>query len=89
MTIGIMLSVTFLIVLLNLSMMSIIVLNVLMPSLRFSYYYAECQYAECCCVACHFSECRYAECLGALLESPHLSPVGGLMLFLTITPTIG
>jgi len=83
MTIGIilsdvMLSVTFLIVLLNLSMMSVIVLNVLMPSLRFSYCYAECQYAECCCFECHFSECRCAECRGALLESPHLPPVGGL-----------
>ncbi len=39
-------------------------LSVIMFSVRFYYYHAECHYAECCDAECRYAECHYAECRG-------------------------
>ncbi len=50
-----------------------------MPSIVFSYCYAEHRYAECRNAECHYAECRYAECryaecLYAECNDPGIAP---------------
>jgi hypothetical protein len=37
-------------------------LNIVLLSILFIYYYDECRYDECHYAECHNAECRYAEC---------------------------
>jgi hypothetical protein len=36
--------------------------SLVMPSVMFTYCYAECRYAECRYAECRYAECYYAEC---------------------------
>jgi hypothetical protein len=43
-----------------------------MPSVVFSYCYAECCYGQCHYAECRYAECRYAECLSVVAPSSSL-----------------